>query len=145
MKIVAVGSGGFVREEKIWIESLGLKNEVLFLPATSEVAKTLKGMDLLVMPSLWEACSLLAMESLVSGVPVIGTDCIGLGEVLEGSPARVVKPRDVDGLASTIEEHVIDNRRIEFEHYISTACQRYDIKRVINDVVMMYQKILADN
>ena len=73
IKIIAIGSGGYIREEMEGIESQGMKDDVYFLPGTNEVAKTLRGLDLLAMPSLWEACSLLAMEALVAGVPVVGT------------------------------------------------------------------------
>ena len=41
----------------------------LFLPFVTNIASTLKGLDVVVMPSLWEACPLLAMETLVAGIP----------------------------------------------------------------------------
>ena len=145
IKIIAIGSGGYIREEMEGIESQGMKDDVYFLPGTNEVAKTLRGLDLLAMPSLWEACSLLAMEALVAGVPVVGTDCIGLGEVLEGSPAKIVHTRDVDELAEAILEHVITNRKDEFNRYAKIAAQRFDISRVVNELIQLYQAQAISN
>ena len=51
-------------------------------------------LDLLVVPSLWEASSVVSMEAMAAGVPVLGTDCIGLREVLRGTPSRVVRAGD---------------------------------------------------
>jgi len=143
IKLVAVGSGGHVREEKDWIQSNGMQNDVLFMPATPKAGETLKGLDLLVMPSLWEACSLLAMEALVAGVPVVGTSCIGLGEVLDGSPAKIVKPRDVDSLKEEIYNHYLDNRRQEFEVYAKIAKHRFDVKNVIKSLDTLYKQELG--
>ena len=53
---------------------------------------------LLAVPSLWEALPLLPMEAMVAGVPVLGTDCIGLREVLRDTPSRVVRAGEVGAL-----------------------------------------------
>src|SRR5262245_9179223 len=68
---------GFIREEKEDVRQRGLEGSIFFLPFVRDVAATLKGLDIVVMPSLWEACGLLAMEAMVAGVPLAGTDCVG--------------------------------------------------------------------
>ena len=55
-------------------------------------------MDLVVVPSLWEASSLVSMEAMAAGVPVLGSDCPGLREVLRGTPSRTVEAGDPDAL-----------------------------------------------
>lgn len=69
---------GFFREEMEDIRKKKLGESVLFLPFVANVASSLKGLDVVAMPSLWEACGLLAMETVVAGVPLIGTNCVGL-------------------------------------------------------------------
>lgn len=44
------------------------------------------------MPSRWVAFGLLAVEALCAGTPLIASDCIGLREVVEDTPAVVVPP-----------------------------------------------------
>ncbi len=87
--LLATGSGDFVREYKAEVARRGeLNGRVTFQEHVPDVAPILRELDLLVIPSLWEACPILPMEALVSGVPVLGSDCIGLREVLRGSAAQ---------------------------------------------------------
>ena len=88
--MLCFGWGGFIREEQVEIKRRGLENNFHFLPFQENPARAIRGVDVVVMPSLWEACPLLPMEVLVAGVPVIGTDCVGMREVLLDTPARVV-------------------------------------------------------
>jgi glycosyltransferase involved in cell wall biosynthesis len=94
LRILAVGSGGFLREDRARIAAHDLESFFTFWPYQPNVAPILKGIDCLVMPSLWEASGLLAMEAMVAGTPVIGTDCIGLRETLANSPSIQVQTRD---------------------------------------------------
>jgi len=142
LKVVAVGSGGFVREDTQWIKDLGLERDIHLLPQTSEVPSTLRAFDMVAMPSLWEACGLLAMEALVVGVPVVGSDCNGLAEVLADTPAITVKPRDVEGLAEAIRAHMIDNRRAEFEAYAPIAAERFNVSHMIEKLKQLYEELL---
>jgi glycosyltransferase involved in cell wall biosynthesis len=64
-----------------------------------DVRPLLRQLDLLAVPSLWEASPLLPMEAMTAGVPVLGTDCIGLREVLRDTPSRVVRAGDEEELA----------------------------------------------
>ena len=81
-----------VREERAALERAGLRSYFSFLPHLPEVASTLKAVDVVAIPSLWEAMPLLPMEAMVAGVPVVGTNCIGLGEILVDSPSAIVSP-----------------------------------------------------
>jgi glycosyltransferase involved in cell wall biosynthesis len=66
-----------------WVENDEiLSRMVRFIEPVTEIAPVLSQMDALVMPSLWEACPLLPMEAMVLGVPVVGSDAIGLREAL---------------------------------------------------------------
>jgi glycosyltransferase involved in cell wall biosynthesis len=96
------GNDGFIREEKADVANRGLSDSVKFLPFVADVASTLKGLDVVAMPSLWEACGLLAMETMVAGVPLIGTNCTGLKEVLSNTPATVIPTRDSAALTKAL-------------------------------------------
>jgi glycosyltransferase involved in cell wall biosynthesis len=96
--LVAVGSGDFEREYRAEIERRGLRDHVSMLGFVMDARPVLRQLDLLVVPSLWEASPLLPMEAMAAGVPVLGTDCIGLREVLHDTPSRVVRAGCVDEL-----------------------------------------------
>lgn len=129
--VVAFGFGGFIREDKEYIKEKGLENYFHFLPFTVEVGPALKGLDVVAMPSLWEACSLLAMEAMVAGVPLIGTDCIGLREVIKDTPCAMVPAGDSQALAKAIEAEMKAPSRSKTEAFHEKARARFDVKKQV--------------
>lgn len=129
-KIVAVNDGAFIREYKAIIREKGLSDYFIFYGFTPDVAKIMQELTAVVIPSLWEACPILPMEAFVLGCPVIASDCIGLREVISGTPAAVVKTKDVYSLADTLKQTILDpapakKRALE---YVEKAIERFDVK-----------------
>jgi glycosyltransferase involved in cell wall biosynthesis len=127
--LVAVNDGGFLSAEKQRIANLGLNEYVAFMPFQPNVAPIIKGMDIIAMPSLWESCGLLAMETLVSGVPFIGTDIPSIKEILEGTQGKMVPPRDSKSLAEAICQEMEKPSRNLTEGYAHSAADRFDVKK----------------
>lgn len=127
--ILTFGEGAFIREEKQYVREKGLDESVCFMPFTPDVASTLKGLDVVAMPSLWEACPLLPMEAMVSGVPVIGTDCIGLREVLKDTVATVVPIKDSHALADALIREMHNPSQSKTFLFKKEAVRRFDVKR----------------
>ena len=137
--VLSVGSGGYIRETKADISSKQLDQNFEFLPFVENVGDFLKSIDFLVMPSLWEACGLLAMEALIVGCPLIASSC--MQEVLDGSPASSVKPGSSAELAEAIVEFAKDNRREEFEKYASIAAGRFDVAGTAEELEKLYLQL----
>lgn len=140
MNVVCVGSGGFIREEKVLLEKRGLSDAFHFLPYTPDISGYLKACDMVVMPSLWEACPLQPMEALCAGVPFVGSDCIGLREVLEGTPAVVVKAGSADSLAKGIVE-CLEKGRKPFEDFASEAVDRFEVSKTAKQIRYLYEQV----
>lgn len=140
--VVTFGDGGFIREEKQAIKGRGLDNYFLFLPFTPNVAGTMKGLDVIAMPSLWEACPLQPMESLVCGTPFVGTDCIGLREVLYETPATVIPKADSSSLALALLEEMAVCRRDEFMAFRKIAAVRFDVKSTRQALLQLYMRMI---
>jgi len=133
---------GYIREEKINVINKGLEEYVYFLPFTPEVASTIKGLDVVVMPSLWEACGLLAMETMIAGVPLIGTNCIGLRETIRNTPTTIVPVKDSEALASALNKEINCPTKINTEKFIEEAVRRFNItvkaqqfEKIINKMI----------
>lgn len=117
----------FYREEMAEIERRGLSASVFFLPFAANVAPTLKGLDILAVPSLWEAGPLLPMEALVAGVPVVGSTCVGLREILRDTPARVVPMRDAPALAKAIMDEMQSPTTQQAREFAPVASERFNV------------------
>ena len=142
IKVLTFGGGGFVREEFQAIEVQGLKDLFVQMPHTDDMPSALNSVDLVAMPSLWEACGLLGMEALVAGVPIVGTSCIGLREVLEGSPAYVVEPRDSQALVDVILGDMNKPKKEAFQAYAKTLGDRFSHRHAGDGLDVLYQKLL---
>ncbi|SDW60174.1 glycosyltransferase family 4 protein [Marinobacter mobilis] len=138
--IVTFGWGGYIREDYSYLNSLGLGDYFHQLEQTDDMPSALKGVDLVVMPSRWEACGLLAMEALSAGVPIVGTDCIGLREVLEKSPATMALTGSSDSLAEAIVDELkqINQRKKQFLEYQNEAVDFFNIKRPSEELSDLY-------
>ena len=142
--VIAVNDGGFLSAEKRRIEELGLNEYVGFMPFQPNVAPIIKGMDVIAMPSLWEGCGLLAMETLVSGVPFIGTDIPAIREILEGTPGKMAPPRDAESLAEAICREMEKPSRKEAEGYIYSAAERFDVKKQAKQLIDIINNLIPN-
>jgi glycosyltransferase involved in cell wall biosynthesis len=125
--VIAFGGGGFVREERAALEKRGLLPYFHFLPFVNDVGPSLRGVDVVVVPSLWEACPLLPMEAMAAGAQVIGTNCIGLAEVLEDTPSIVVAAANAGALAEAVRSYAADAARgSRAMAFAAEARQRFD-------------------
>lgn len=142
--VLTFGWGGFIREDFALIEEKGLSEYFVQLPGTNDMPAAIKGVDLVVMPSRWEACPLLPMEVLSAGVPMIGTNCIGLREVLSGTPAKVIPVGDASALASAITE-MLAIGKTPFAVYQEEAVSRYSAEAHSEILHNFYVKLLSGN
>lgn len=137
--VLAFGWDGFIREEQEYIKQRGLEGFFRFLPFQDNISSAVRGVDVVAMPSLWEAYGLLAAEVLISGTPLIGTDCKGLREVLENTPATIVELKNSKALASALIKEMDTPGVKSAVAYRQTACKRFSVK---NQVVGIRKYIL---
>ncbi len=142
-KVLTFGWGGFIREDYEYLASAGLADYFVQLPATNDMPAMIKSVDMVAMPSRWEACGLLAMEVLASGTPLLSTDCIGLQEVVAGSPARIFAPGDAKSLAKLIKAEIEVSSREEFLVYQKTAIERFHISIPASRLRVLYDEVLG--
>jgi len=127
--LVAVGSGDFEPQYKREVERRGLSSCVRFLPFVADAGPVLRALDLVAMPSLWEAAGLLAMEALVAGTPLIASDCLGLREVVRGTPARTAPPGDEAAWAEALRSAIDAPFAEEARAFVPAARERFDVAR----------------
>jgi glycosyltransferase involved in cell wall biosynthesis len=142
--VLAFGEGGFMNREKRAIHAKGLDDCFQFMPFTPNVASTIKGLNVVVMPSLWEACPLLPMEALVCGTPLIASDCIGLREVTQNSPTIQVPMHNSQAIADALSKIMQNLQKEKFVSFTQDASEIFDVKRQAESLENLYFDIISD-
>jgi glycosyltransferase involved in cell wall biosynthesis len=141
--LVAVGSGDFEREYRAEIERRGLRDHVSMLGFVLDVRPLLRQLDLLAVPSLWEASPLLPMEAMAAGVPVLGTDCIGLREVLRDTPSRMVRAGNIDELYRGLSDSLKHPRAEAARAFAPAARARFDNRPSAQRLVELFDELAS--
>lgn len=139
--VVAVGSGDYLREYQSVIHEKGLEDFFRFLPFQPQVYRFYPQLDVVVIPSRWEACPLLPMEALCMGTPLIASDCIGLRETIANTPAIIFPTDNVAALAGLMLAILHDNSKDVFQHFVPTARARYDVQHSAKQLVRVIEHL----
>jgi UDP-glucose:(heptosyl)LPS alpha-1,3-glucosyltransferase len=85
-------------------KKLGCANDVLFVGGVKDLERYYASADILVHPTFYDPCSLVVLEALASGLPVITTRRNGAGGIIEdGLEGFVIDdPRAIETLARAI-------------------------------------------
>ena len=111
-----------------------------FIDPVSNIAPLLCQCDVLVMPSRWEACGLLAMEAMVLGKPVIGSNCLGLREVLNGTPSLLAPKENAEALAEKLIEFIENPTTESARNYVPEARRRFDVNVATARLAELYRR-----
>jgi glycosyltransferase involved in cell wall biosynthesis len=138
--LVAVGSGDYEREYRAEVQRRGLGKAVSFLGFIAEIGPILRQLDVLVMPSLWEACPLLPMEAMVAGVPVLGSDCIGLREVLQDTPSRTARAGDPAAWCDALHQAMDQPWAAAAQAFAGEARRRFDVAAPAQKLLEVFEE-----
>ena len=117
-------------------KTLNIANRVHFLGFRRDVAQIMKAVDFFVFPSRYEACSLVLLEAMASGLPIITAQSAGGSELVDHRCGIVLEnPDDVVQLAEAMEKLAYDAsvchtmgqsaRLIAEDHSWTTMAQQY--------------------
>jgi UDP-glucose:(heptosyl)LPS alpha-1,3-glucosyltransferase len=107
-------------------KKVGCSDDVLFAGGVRDLERYYDSADILVHPTFYDPCSLVVLEALASGLPVITTRHNGAGWIInEGKEGFALDdPRDVEALAEKIL-YLVDPVRL---HKVSIAARRLAVK-----------------
>jgi UDP-glucose:(heptosyl)LPS alpha-1,3-glucosyltransferase len=111
-KLLVCGGAKFGRYQRL-AERLGVTGQVRFLGYCPEVRGCFFASDLLVHPTFYDPCSLVVLEALACGLPVITSRSNGAAELLHAPADGTVldDPHDSQALARHIEQWCDPARR----------------------------------
>jgi glycosyltransferase involved in cell wall biosynthesis len=137
--VVAVGSGDYIREYQANIRNKQLEPYFHFLPFQPLVHHLYPQVDVVVMPSRWEACPLLPMEVLSMGTPLIASNCIGTREIIANTPTFVTEEENLGQLVDRMSDCMLNNRLESFQAFRTEARKRFDVAFAAQRLVQFIQ------
>jgi glycosyltransferase involved in cell wall biosynthesis len=110
VQFVVVGEGHLRAELEAQRRALGLDDTVLLTGWVTDAASfALPAFDIFFQPSLWEAMSVVILEAMAAGKPVVATRVGETPYIIEdGIDGLLVDPMDVDAMASTLVRLIDD-------------------------------------
>lgn len=124
--------------------NLGLDDCVEFVGAlgASGVRDLLQGSDLFALSSLSESLGVVYLEAMACGLPVVGTDVLGVGETIcHEETGYLVEPRDPAAMADALERLVNDPelRKAMGKRSFSWVTERFSLERQVDDLLRVWR------
>ncbi len=144
--LVIAGDGPLRNALAAQARTLGVSERVHFLGWREDALTVFAGLDLLLMPSLWEGFGLVMLEAMSQRVPILGSAVSAIPEVVaDGVTGRLVPPRDADALADALGQLIADaplrrHMGLLGEERLEEA---FSADRMIDDTAALYRQLLS--
>ena len=147
-KLIIAGKGPMLGELQNQVNSLGLGNKVYFTGHLSpkQVQKMYKCADVSVFPSTYEPFGIVAIEAMLSGIPIVVSDIGGLNEIVEhGITGMKSYAGNANSLADSILALLFDYKLCD--SIVKNAKQKvktqYNWTKIAQDTHFTYQKAIC--
>lgn len=143
LKLVVVGKP----DPTVWQQqatALGMTERVLFAGPTTTPAACYAAADVFVLPTKHDPCSLVVLEALAMGLPVITTTRNGAGEVMESGRHGYVlgDPEDVGGLTQALIALCDDRVRDEMAAHCRQLRPRLSYDQHVETLLEIYGRVV---
>lgn len=145
-RFLLVGTGPLAAPLAAEAVRLGLDGRVVFAGFRQDATRLLAAADLYVLASLQEGMPVSLLEAMALGRPAVLTRVGSIPEVaVDGETARLVAPRDPEGLATALLELLADPaRRARMgEAARRRARARYGMAQMVAAVEDVYRRVVA--
>lgn len=144
---VLAGDGPLAQDAVDLSRELGLGHQLHLLGHIDWARELIASLDLLVISSLSEGSSVVAMEAMALSKPVVATAVGGVPEVVAGGETGIlVPPGDVEALAGAIIDVLRDPARAQEmgERGQQRAVRQFDISDMIERTKAVYADIMRE-
>jgi glycosyltransferase involved in cell wall biosynthesis len=123
--------------------ALGLTERVHFLGFRSDVSEIMKATDFFVFPSRYEACTLVLLEAIASGLPVITASTAGGSEAITPDCGIVLSDsEDTQALAEALTKLTSDqNLRIRMGNAARTIAEQHSWISIAQKYLEIFEEI----
>ena len=147
VEFVLAGDGPLKDAAESLREELGLRDTLRMTGEIESAADLIAGLDIVVVASISEGSSIVAMEAMAAEKPVVATDVGGVPEVVVNRETGIlVKPGDPKALAAAIESLLEKPEwgRDMGERGRRRAAERFDIRLMFERTKQVYADILRE-
>lgn len=93
---------------------LGISERVHFLGFRTNIAEVMSLADMFIYPSRYEACSLVLLEAMATGLPIITSSTCGGVELCSSETAAIIDdPDDIFSLINILQELIHDREKLQ--------------------------------
>ncbi|MEE3716392.1 glycosyltransferase family 4 protein [Tumidithrix elongata RA019] len=125
------------------VSDLNLSQRVHFLGFRRDVSELMKGADFFVFPSRYEACTLVLLEAIASGLPVITANSAGGAEIITPDCGIVLPDsEDIQALAEALTKLASDrNQRDRMGHAARAIAERHSWTSIAQKYVEIFEEL----
>lgn len=140
------GSGQKLSYYKKLAAKLNISDYVIWLGLMNreEALKEYQDCDFYVMPSRVESLSMVILEAMACGKPIVSTDCGGPKDLVEPEIGILVKPDDPKSLAQGIEQMLIQYHSFDTVKIREICIAKYSNNITIETIINIYKGVLQD-
>jgi len=107
--LLIAGDGVLRADLEAQAQNLGLGGRVHFLGWRTDAPQLMAGLDLFLMPSLWEGFGMTLLEAMAQAVPILGSTAGAIPEVVrDGDTGLTVPPADATAIAIALRRLLAD-------------------------------------
>lgn len=147
-EFIFIGDGEERHKSELTAGRLKIEKNVLFKGMLKNPGPEMARCDLIVVPSLTEGFSLVALEAMALSKPVVVTNAGGLPEVVEDRvTGLIVPPKDPERLAESIL-YLLDHKDIAARMGLSgheRLKSLFKVERMIGETEELYRGLLSEN
>ena len=145
LKLIIVGEGTEYDNLKDWCERVNISHAVRFTGKTAynAVSDYLNIADAFVTPSVSEVHPLSIIEGMAVGLPAIGIESPGVGDIIQHNVNGILCRNDLaDFTARMVRLMLDDTLRIRLATGATQTAKHYDIRRTSSQLHDHYQEII---
>jgi len=145
MRLVVAGDGALEDAVVQLARDLRVADAIHMLGARDDVPELMAGAGCVLVTSAYEGCSLVVLEAMAAGVPVVAVRSGGIDEVVEHGVTGLVCGEDPESVATALVQLADDPslaRRLG-SRARRRASERYSRRLMARDLAVLYESVAA--
>ncbi|MFO7980170.1 MAG: glycosyltransferase family 4 protein [Candidatus Aminicenantes bacterium] len=144
LKILVIGDGPLRGKLESLNKRLGTNNMIYFLGERKDIPSLISGMDVFVLPSLWEGLPYVLLEAAALKKPVVGTEVDGIREMIKNEKTgMLVSPKKPEELAEAVMRLLKNQEWAEKmgRDFYRSVKDKYSISNMVHKIQDLYVKL----